>query len=54
MTMLNNGLDELKSWEAFVGFDHDELLVSASNVVLPNGTTLPPPSEKASSSPTSP
>ncbi|XP_019463701.1 PREDICTED: COBRA-like protein 7 [Lupinus angustifolius] len=41
LTVLNNGLDELKSWQVFVGFQHDELLVSASNVVLADGTTLP-------------
>lgn len=41
VTVLNNGLDELKSWKVFVGFDHDELLVSASNAVLADGTTLP-------------
>ncbi|XP_014509935.1 COBRA-like protein 7 [Vigna radiata var. radiata] len=41
LTVLNNGLDELKSWKVFVGFDHDELLVSASNAVLADGTTLP-------------
>ncbi|KAI4334917.1 hypothetical protein L6164_013618 [Bauhinia variegata] len=41
ITVLNNGLDELKSWRVFVGFQHDELLVSASNAVLADGTTLP-------------
>ncbi|KAI4344821.1 hypothetical protein L6164_012009 [Bauhinia variegata] len=41
LTVLNNGLDELKSWKVFVGFQHDELLVSASNAVLADGTTLP-------------
>lgn len=39
--MLNNGLDELKSWKVFVGFQHDEFLVSASDAVLADGTTLP-------------
>ncbi|CAI9771088.1 unnamed protein product [Fraxinus pennsylvanica] len=38
---LNNDLDELKSWRVFVGFQHDEYLVSASNVVLADGTSLP-------------
>ncbi|KAL2338983.1 hypothetical protein Fmac_013429 [Flemingia macrophylla] len=41
LTVLNNGLDELKSWKVFVGFDHDEFLVSASNGVLADGTSLP-------------
>lgn len=38
---LNNDLEELKSWRVFVGFQHDEYLVSASNVVLTDGTSLP-------------
>ncbi|XP_022874681.1 COBRA-like protein 7 [Olea europaea var. sylvestris] len=39
--VLNNDLEELKSWRVFVGFQHDEHLVSASNVVLADGTSLP-------------
>ncbi|CAL5393402.1 unnamed protein product [Camellia sinensis] len=41
LTILNNGLDDLKSWQVFVGFQHNEFLVSASNAVLADGTTLP-------------
>ncbi|XP_028788678.1 COBRA-like protein 7 [Neltuma alba] len=41
ITVLNNGLDELKSWKVFVGFQHNEFLVSASNAVLGDGTSLP-------------
>lgn len=41
LSILNNGLDELKSWKVFVGFQHNELLVSASNAILADGTTLP-------------
>ncbi|KAK4254356.1 hypothetical protein QN277_018270 [Acacia crassicarpa] len=41
ITVLNNGLDELKSWKVFVGFQHDEFLISVSNVVLGDGTCLP-------------
>lgn len=41
LTVLNNGLDELKSWQVFVGFQHNELLVSASNAVLVDGTIFP-------------
>ena len=41
LTVLNNGLEELKSWRAFVGFQHNEYLVSASGAVLANGTGLP-------------
>lgn len=41
LTVLNNGLEELKSWRAFVGFQHNEYLVSASGAVLANGTSIP-------------
>ncbi|KAA8549000.1 hypothetical protein F0562_000684 [Nyssa sinensis] len=41
LTILNNGLEELKSWMVFVGFQHEEYLVSASNAVLADGTSLP-------------
>uniref|UniRef100_A0A7N0T758 COBRA C-terminal domain-containing protein n=1 Tax=Kalanchoe fedtschenkoi TaxID=63787 RepID=A0A7N0T758_KALFE len=41
LTILNNGLEDLLSWMVFVGFRHRELLVSASNAVLTDGTTLP-------------
>lgn len=39
--ILNNGLQELKSWKIFVGFRYDEFLVSASQAVLADGTSLP-------------
>ncbi|CAH9136757.1 unnamed protein product [Cuscuta epithymum] len=41
LSITNNGLDEVKSWRVFVGFQHDEFLVSASNAVLDDGTSLP-------------
>ena len=41
LLVLNNGLQELKSWRVFVGFQHDEFLVSASNAVLADGSSLP-------------
>lgn len=41
LTVLNNGLVDLKSWQVFVGFQHNEYLVSASNAVLADGTTIP-------------
>lgn len=41
LSVLNNGLDELKSWKVFVGFQHDEFLVSASGAVIFDGTSLP-------------
>lgn len=41
LTVLNNGLVDLKSWKVFVGFKHGEYLVSASNAVLSDGNTIP-------------
>lgn len=41
LSVLNNGLQELKSWRVFVGFQHNEFLVSASNAVLADGSSLP-------------
>ncbi|KAK2985185.1 hypothetical protein RJ640_010474 [Escallonia rubra] len=41
LTVLNNGLEELKSWRIFVGFQHDEYLVCASNTVLTDGSSVP-------------
>ncbi|CAI9119027.1 OLC1v1020676C1 [Oldenlandia corymbosa var. corymbosa] len=43
LSVMNNGLEELKSWRVFVGFQHDELLVSASNAVLADGGAFPVP-----------
>lgn len=39
--VLNNGLQDLKSWRVFVGFQYNEFLVSASNAVLADGSSLP-------------
>lgn len=41
ITVLNNGRDELKSWRVFVGFAHREILVTATNAVLSDGSSLP-------------
>lgn len=41
LSITNNGLDELKLWRVFVGFQHDEILVSASNAVLDDGESFP-------------
>ncbi|CAK9185814.1 unnamed protein product [Ilex paraguariensis] len=41
LTVLNTGLEEFKSWRVFVKFQHREFLVSASNAVLADGTSLP-------------
>ena len=37
LSELNNDLDELKSWKVAVEFQHNELLVFASNAVLEDG-----------------
>ncbi|RZC61130.1 hypothetical protein C5167_022875 [Papaver somniferum] len=39
--IVNNGLDELKSWKMYIGFQSGEFLVSASNAILADGTPLP-------------
>lgn len=41
LRVLNNGLEELKSWRVFVGFRHREWLVSATNAVLDDGKSIP-------------
>ncbi|KAK7246334.1 hypothetical protein RIF29_41200 [Crotalaria pallida] len=41
LTVLNNGPEELKSWRVYVGFQHNEWLVSSSNAVLADGRGLP-------------
>ncbi|CAN0888877.1 COBRA-like protein 7 [Linum grandiflorum] len=41
LTVANNGRTELKAWRVFVGFQFDELLVSADKAVLADGTPLP-------------
>ncbi|KAL8484896.1 hypothetical protein ACS0TY_027261 [Phlomoides rotata] len=41
LLILNNDREELKSWRVFVGFQHDEYLVSASNAVLADGNSFP-------------
>ncbi|KAI4320778.1 hypothetical protein MLD38_034223 [Melastoma candidum] len=40
-TLLNTGLEELKAWKIFVGFQHEELLVSANGAVLMGGDDFP-------------
>lgn len=42
LTILNNGDTELKSWRVFIGFQHDEYLVSASNAVIADGSVSIP------------
>ncbi|KAL8207935.1 hypothetical protein R6Q57_007347 [Mikania cordata] len=41
LTLTNTGANRLNSWQVFVGFQHREFLVSASNAVLADGTSLP-------------
>lgn len=41
LTILNNDFEELKSWRVWVGFQHDEYLVSALNAVLADGNSFP-------------
>ncbi|KAL1223704.1 COBRA-like protein 8 [Cardamine amara subsp. amara] len=41
ITVLNNGRNELKSWRVFVHFVHREILVSATNAVLGDGSSFP-------------
>ncbi|KAK9672972.1 hypothetical protein RND81_12G138200 [Saponaria officinalis] len=41
LNLLNNDDVELKSWKAFVGFHHGEVLVSSDGAVLANGSGLP-------------
>lgn len=40
-TILNAGSTELKAWQMYIGFQHDEILVSATGAVLSDGTDLP-------------
>ncbi|CAK9187769.1 unnamed protein product [Ilex paraguariensis] len=42
-TILNAGIYELKNWKMFIGFQHKELLVSASGAVLVDGNDFPAP-----------
>lgn len=37
----NTGVDELKAWKIFLGFQHDEILVSADGAVLADGNDFP-------------
>lgn len=41
LTVLNNGMEELKSWRVFVGFQNEEILVSANGAVFADGSSFP-------------
>ncbi|KAF2576753.1 hypothetical protein F2Q70_00000303 [Brassica cretica] len=43
LTVLNNGREELQEWRVFVGFQHHEILTSATDAIIVNGTDLPAP-----------
>lgn len=40
-TIMNTGTEDLKAWQILIGFQHRELLVSASNAVIADGSTFP-------------
>ncbi|CAL9750034.1 unnamed protein product [Musa acuminata subsp. burmannicoides] len=40
-TVLNAMTEDLKAWKIFIGFQHDEILVSASGAVIMDGTDYP-------------
>lgn len=42
-TITNAGLYPLKNWKMFIGFQNNELLVSASNAVIADADELPAP-----------
>ncbi|KAJ0501137.1 hypothetical protein HanRHA438_Chr11g0497781 [Helianthus annuus] len=41
LIVVNTGTTELKSWEAFIGFQHDEILVSVDGATVLNGDSFP-------------
>ncbi|KAI3753892.1 hypothetical protein L2E82_25957 [Cichorium intybus] len=41
LTVLNTGTTELKTWQAFIGFQHDEILVSVDGATILNGDSFP-------------
>lgn len=40
-TVLNAGVEELKAWKIFIGFQHEEILVGASGAVTIGGEDFP-------------
>nr|XP_043621841.1 COBRA-like protein 10 [Erigeron canadensis] len=46
LILVNTGTTELKSWEAFIGFQHDEILVSTDGATVLNGDSFPMKVEK--------
>lgn len=41
LTVMNTGINELKSWKVFVGFQNKELLISADGAVAMDGDGFP-------------
>nr|CAD1819169.1 unnamed protein product [Ananas comosus var. bracteatus] len=41
VTVLNTMSEDLKAWKIFIGFQHDEILVSAGGAVVTEGTDFP-------------
>lgn len=46
LILINTGTTELKSWQAFIGFQHDEILVSTEGATVLNGDSFPMKVEK--------
>ncbi|KAL8237775.1 hypothetical protein R6Q59_018856 [Mikania micrantha] len=46
LIVLNTGTTELKSWQAFIGFQHDEILGSIDGATVLNGDSFPLKVEK--------
>lgn len=40
-TVMNTGVNELKAWKIYIGFQHEEILVSAGGAVVADGEELP-------------
>ncbi|KAG1368259.1 putative COBRA-like protein 10 [Cocos nucifera] len=40
-TLLNTMTEDLEAWRMFIGFQHDEILVSVSGAVITDGTDYP-------------
>ncbi|XAR67477.1 hypothetical protein NMG60_11002250 [Bertholletia excelsa] len=41
LMLLNAGMEELKAWKVYVGFQHDEILVTADGAVVVDGGNMP-------------
>ncbi|KAL4565507.1 hypothetical protein LXL04_029605 [Taraxacum kok-saghyz] len=41
LTVINTGATELKTWQAFIGFQHREILVQVDGATILNGDSFP-------------